>query len=98
MNRGRESSPVRDGKRRQVWAREDGVFTQVDTCSVYKNGSVFLIISIEVNGSRIIVSNSHSYYFIDDIKPECLEVEQEIVWTVKKRDTDYPSERLLPWY
>lgn len=72
---------------RQVWAREDGVFTLVDTCSVYKNGSVFLIISIEVNGSRIIVSNSHSYYFLDDIKPECLEVEQEIVWTMKKRDT-----------
>lgn len=58
----------------------------------------FLIISIEVNGSRIIVSNSHSYYFLDAIKPECWEVEQEIVWTVKKRDIDYSSERLLPWY
>lgn len=41
MNRKRESSPVRDGKMRQVWAKEDGVFTLVDTCSVYKNGSVF---------------------------------------------------------
>ena len=56
---------------RQVWAKEDGVFTLVDTCSVYKNGSVFLIISIEDNGSRIIISISHSYYFLDYIKPEC---------------------------
>lgn len=72
---------------RQVWAREDGVFTLVDTCSVYKNGSVFLIISIDVSGSRIIISISHPYYFLDYIKPECLEVEQEIVWTVKTRET-----------
>lgn len=81
----------------KVWGAEDGVFRLVETCNIYKNGDVIVIKFIEARKRRILVSMFHSYYLLEYIKRECLEVEQEIVWTVKKkkRDTYYPSKMLL---